>query len=306
MGKLKIIFVITLVLGGLYFLQDSRDSGGFISRVFGTQVVLEDTSYATSSSSTISGGINQIATSTASTTVEGAVMATGSVPEFVVTEPLNPSVIIQMTNVERLKKGLKPVLMNSNLTNSAQSKLQDLFTKQYFEHISPTGVGVSDLAREFGYDYVVVGENLALGTFKSNKDVVAAWMASPGHRANILDGRYQDIGVAVGYGKFQGSMEWIAVQHFGKPISACAQIDPNMKTQIDANKVYVTSLELKISDLKSQIDKSTGAAYTEKAEEYNEMVRDYNTRIISLQEDVANYNKSVADFNSCIGTRTVN
>jgi uncharacterized protein YkwD len=214
--------------------------------------------------------------------------------------------IVQYTNVERLKAGLKPIQFNSRLSVSAGNKLQDIFKGQYFEHISPSGVGVSDLAKQAGYSYVVIGENLALGTFGSNQALLAAWMASPGHRANILDARYQDIGIAVGRGMYQGSMQWVAVQHFGKSLTACTQIDPNLKPRIDAEKNFLIEYQKKIDALKAQIDVLSGAAYREKAEEYNEAVKDYNVRLTGLESDVSRYNKMATDFNVCIGSNTAN
>lgn len=188
------------------------------------------------------------------------------------------------------------------MSASAGNKLQDIFSQQYFEHISPSGVGVSDLAKQSGYDYIVVGENLALGSFGSNQALLAAWMASPGHKQNIMDPRFQDIGVAVGRGLFQGSMQWVAVQHFGKPLAACVPLDLSLKASIQANKNALIDLEKKITVLKSQIDGLLGSAYREKAEEYNESVKDYNVRLASLQKDVAKYNKIAEEFNACIGT----
>ncbi len=210
--------------------------------------------------------------------------------------------VFKYTNIERQKGGLKPLVINQSLSASAVDKLQDILQNQYFEHISPSGVGVSDLAKKEGYNYVVIGENLALGTFGSNKALLAAWMASPGHRANIMDPRYQDIGIAVGRGMFQGSMQWVAVQHFGKPISACVSLNPNLKVTIDSNHAYLIELEKKIVALKNQIDTLTGSAYREKAEEYNDSVKDYNVRLMSLQSDVAKYNSIATEFNACIGT----
>lgn len=214
---------------------------------------------------------------------------------------LSPDGIVQYSNVERLKIGLPPLRMNAKLSDSAGNKLQDIFKQQYFEHVSPSGTGVSDLAKQSGYDYIVVGENLALGSFGSNKALLDAWMASPGHKANIIAAKYEDIGVAVGRGIFQGSRQWVAVQHFGRSLEACVQLDPKLKISIEANKNFLIDLEKKISTLKAQIDGLTGAAYLEKAEEYNEFVRDYNVRLTSLQSDVVKYNKIVEEFNACIG-----
>ncbi len=218
---------------------------------------------------------------------------------------LSPDGIVQYTNVERLKAGLKILTIDTELSTSAKAKLQDIFNNQYFEHISPSGVGVSDLAKLAGYQYVVIGENLALGSFGSNQALLSAWMASPGHRANILDARYQDIGVAVGRGMFQGSMQWVAVQHFGKPLTACVSLDPDLKASIDSNKNALIVLEKNITALKGQIDGLSGSAYREKAEEYNDAVKDYNVRLMSLQNDVAKYNKTAEEFNACIGTSTI-
>jgi uncharacterized protein YkwD len=92
-----------------------------------------------------------------------------------------------------------------------------MFENQYFAHESPTGEKVSDLAKKFGYDFLLIGENLAMGNFSSDEDLVLAWMESPGHRENILNEKYQEIGVAVKKGIFEGKEVWIAVQHFGLP-----------------------------------------------------------------------------------------
>ena len=56
---------------------------------------------------------------------------------------------------------------NEKLDQAALAKANDMFLKQYFEHVSPTGVGPGDLAQNYGYDYIIVGENLILGNFSS-------------------------------------------------------------------------------------------------------------------------------------------
>ena len=104
--------------------------------------------------------------------------------------------IISLTNIERKKVGLSELIKDPLLSKAAEIKLQDMFQKQYFQHVSPSGDSVSDVKTKTGYEYIVVGENLALGVFAGDAQVVAAWMASPGHK-NILDSRYQEIGLAV-------------------------------------------------------------------------------------------------------------
>ena len=76
-----------------------------------------------------------------------------------------------------------------------------------FEHTSPSGVDPGKLVQSYGYDYIVAGENLILGNFSSEKEVVQDWMNSPGHRANILNGSYKRTGVAA-YRTEDGTIYW--------------------------------------------------------------------------------------------------
>ncbi len=108
----------------------------------------------------------------------------------------NPKVIT-LTNAERAKENLALLTENKKLDTDAELKLQDLFKQQYFDHISPQGNGPSYLADQVKYAYVVIGENLALGNFKDNESLIAAWMASPGHRANILNAAFKKVGIGV-------------------------------------------------------------------------------------------------------------
>ena len=71
---------------------------------------------------------------------------------------------------------------------------------------------------------------------------MTAWMNSPGHRANILNPHFQEIGVAVGKGMYEGHETWIAVQSFGMPLSACPASDANLKIKIDANNGMIFNL----------------------------------------------------------------
>lgn len=209
--------------------------------------------------------------------------------------------IISSTNKERVKQGLPFLSLDSKLSLAAESKLQDMFQNQYFEHVSPSGETVSDVVKRVKYEYIVVGENLALGIFGGDSQVVAAWMASPGHRKNILDSRYQDIGVAVGRGIYQGKQQWLIVQHFGKPVTACVSPSEALKKKIDIEKTELSSLEANISNTKIQVDQLTGDAYTAKAIEYNALVSDYNSKLAVLKIDIDEYNISARVFNTCAG-----
>ncbi len=216
-------------------------------------------------------------------------------------ESLTIQGIVYYTNIERTNAGLGFLAVDPNLKKSAESKLQDMFKNQYFQHISPSGEGVADGASKAGYEYIVVGENLALGVFAGDDQVVAAWMASPGHKKNILDKRFLDIGVAVGQGTYQGRKQWIIVQQFGKPLDSCDS--PNIKTKnhIENLKEDIAILEKSISSKKAEIDTLTGEAYTNAASEYNTLVVDYNTKVEDLKKSIDLYNVSVRKFNECAG-----
>ncbi len=213
--------------------------------------------------------------------------------------------VVVYTNEARAQNGALPALKeNFTLDRDAQIKLDDMFAKQYFEHVSPSGVGPSDLAQAVGYAYVTVGENLALGNFGSDQGVVTAWMNSPGHRANILNTHYQEIGVAVGKGMYEGRETWLAVQAFGMPLSSCPSIDVNLKTQIDANNVTIAGLRAQLDAKKAQIEATptTSKQYNVYVNEFNAIVPQYNTLVEVNRANVSTYNAGVQAFNACIGS----
>jgi uncharacterized protein YkwD len=215
---------------------------------------------------------------------------------------LTISGVISATNQNRKDNGNLPALKeNSKLDASAKMKLDDMFAKQYFEHVSPDGKGVADLAAEVGYEYIVIGENLALGGFADDNDLVDAWMNSPGHRANILNDRYTEIGVAVGKGMYNGKLTWLAVQHFGMPRSSCPTLDQVLKASIVALESKLTALESQLSAIRKDLSSGVyvGDAYKEKTDEYNALVTQYNQQAAIVREKISTYNAEVKAFNAC-------
>ncbi len=212
--------------------------------------------------------------------------------------------VISFTNENRLANGnLPPLRENTKLNLSAQKKLDDMFAKQYFEHVSPSGVGVSDLGERVGYSYIIIGENLALGNFKDDKALVDAWMASPGHRANILNKHYTEIGVAVGHGMFEGQDIWLAVQHFGLPRSACPAIDEVLYGQITVEQNMIENLSDELAVRKEKIDSRVvyeGMTTNEQISKYNDLVAIYNQMIINIKEKISKYNLGIRAFNACL------
>jgi uncharacterized protein YkwD len=216
---------------------------------------------------------------------------------------------IEETNKARaLNGGLPALLHNATLDKDAQMKLDDMFAKQYFEHISPTGVGPATLAQRAGYEYVIVGENLALGDFGADAKLVDAWMNSPGHRANILNTNYEEIGVAVGKGLYEGRTTWLAVQAFGMPLSSCPAIDTEMKKQIDTYNEEITTTRTAVDLKRAQIDSTSPRSpeYNVYVNEYNDLIKPYNILVEKTRELVALYNASVQAFNVCINKAGAN
>lgn len=216
-------------------------------------------------------------------------------------------VILDTNNARALNGGLPALIENETLKRDAQLKLEDMFAKQYFEHISPTGIGPSNLADTVGYAYVIVGENLALGDFESDQALVDAWMKSPGHRANILNSHYQEIGVAVGKGMYEGRITWLAVQSFGMPRSACPIIDEQLRAQIDANNITIASLRAQLDAKKAQIDATPQGdpSYNQYVREFNALVPSYNSIVETNRVNVENYNTQVRLFNECVNAASV-
>lgn len=222
------------------------------------------------------------------------------------TSTLQSQNVVTLTNLERTKNGLPALKVNAKLTKAAENKLADMVAKQYFEHISPSKAGPSDLAKQVGYDYLVIGENLAEGDFTSDADLVKGWMDSPGHRANILNTKYEEIGIAVRKAKLFGNDVWIGVQEFGKPLSACPGVDSDLKLRIDTNQKEADQLEAEVTQLAKDLEqaKTNGQIefYNTQVPIYNQKINSYNTLVETLKQDVENYNTQVKKFNLCINS----
>ena len=104
--------------------------------------------------------------------------------------------VVEDMNRERGSHGLKPLRINDELSAAAIDRIDDMFAKHYFSHVSPDGIGPWTWADKRGYNYREIGENLAVG-YPTAEAVVDGWMHSPGHRANVLKPVFDEVGVAV-------------------------------------------------------------------------------------------------------------
>jgi len=133
---------------------------------------------------------------------------------------------------------------------------------------------------------------------------VDAWMNSPGHRANILDSHYTQIGVAVREGTFEGQETWLAVQVFGRPASDCPAPDANLENSINLSEQEIASTSAELESDKAAIDAlspQSGPAYNAQAEDYNTLAAQYNTLTAETKTAIAAYNAEVNTFNACLG-----
>ena len=211
--------------------------------------------------------------------------------------------VIAQTNIQRYDNGLLPPLIdNIKLDAAAKAKAEDMFLNQYFEHVSPFGIDPGKLVKSFGYDYIVSGENLILGNFKSEQEVVQDWMNSPGHKANILNNRFVDIGVAIVKGTYKGQAAWIGVQEFGLPLSACSQPGVSLKKQIDSNKSILDQLTVQIDAKRAEIDNTNpkSSQYNSLVNEYNQLIAEYNPLVEETKNLIAQYNNQINTFNQCV------
>ena len=129
--------------------------------------------------------------------------------------------IILLTNAERAQNKVAALKESPLLDRSAQAKADDMAERGYFAHKDPQGREPWVWIQEAGYDYQYAGENLAV-RFVDSQDVVAGWMASPTHRANIIKPSYTDIGVGIAQGVYKGQPATFVVQYFAAPAVAVA------------------------------------------------------------------------------------
>ncbi len=212
---------------------------------------------------------------------------------------LTKSGVFDLTNQQRIDHKLDIFLTNELLDRAAEIKVDDMIDRQYFDHESPTGEGVVDLATRVGYEFIIVGENLAMGDFLDDKELVIGWMNSPGHRENIVNPNYIEMGVAVKRGVMNNREVWFAVQIFGLPLSICPSINESLLVSINKKEAELASLQEKMNTLKREIE-STIPRNNQKIGEYNSLINQYNELINQQRSLINEYNRQVEVMNKCI------
>lgn len=136
--------------------------------------------------------------------------------------PVVQDATLCLLNEERSAQGLPPLAASNPLAGSASGYADRMVRQRFFDHVAPDGSEVIDRVAAAGYvtqgDSWLVGENIgwAVGAMASPRSMVAAWMGSPGHRANVLDRRYVDAGVGLAVGTPTGASNGVTyAAHFG-------------------------------------------------------------------------------------------
>ena len=114
--------------------------------------------------------------------------------------------VVRLVNVQRSRNGLGPLVANAELSRVARIKSQDMINKRYFSHYSPTYGSPFQMMQAFGIRFYSAGENIAMGQ-RTPSEVMNSWMNSAGHKANILNVNFKEIGVGAARDS-SGSLYW--------------------------------------------------------------------------------------------------
>lgn len=102
--------------------------------------------------------------------------------------------VVRLVNEIRVQRGMRELTYNWELSRVARYKSEDMRDNSYFSHTSPVYGSPFQMIKAFGITYRTAGENIARGQ-RTPEEVVNAWMNSSGHRANILNPSFTEIGV---------------------------------------------------------------------------------------------------------------
>lgn len=144
----------------------------------------------------------------------------GTIQQHVLSYATNMSIsgLLQETNEERVAGGLGSLTLNGSLNQAAQAKANDMAARNYWSHNTPDGNPPWVFFDAAGYDYKSAGENLAYG-FDNSTETIIGWMNSPGHKANIMNTGYVDVGFGIANADdYQGTgPQTIVVAMYGSP-----------------------------------------------------------------------------------------
>jgi hypothetical protein len=151
-----------------------------------------------------------------------------------------PDEIVLETNKARANEGLSLLAPDDALMIAAQARAEDMARTGHFAHHGADGSSPWQWVTDQGYTFSRAAENLAVN-YRDAESVVAGWLSSPGHRANLLDARLTDIGVGVAEGMYKGERAHFVVQFLMKPADgtfaqAAAVVQTSVEVVIEPGK----------------------------------------------------------------------
>ncbi|PIT93843.1 hypothetical protein COU00_02215 [Candidatus Falkowbacteria bacterium CG10_big_fil_rev_8_21_14_0_10_43_11] len=146
-------------------------------------------------------------------------------PNIAFASSITPANLIELTNQERAKYNLPKLTINELLTKAAEQKAEAIFAVQKFSH-NFADKKFSGWIKEQGYQYSIVGENLAIN-FTASEPLFNAWLASPMHKKNILHDDFREIGLAIKTSYWLGEETTLVVELFGAPPALAEQSVPD-------------------------------------------------------------------------------
>jgi hypothetical protein len=139
------------------------------------------------------------------------------------------SEILSIVNAVRQENNLSPLRLQPTLSQAAEAKANAMIATNSWSHNTPTQTPW-DFIDQTGYTYAIAGENLAKD-FTDPKAVVEAWLNSPSHRENLLNGEYTETGVAVIQGDFQQKQNTtLVVQFLARAATPSSSVKPTYNT----------------------------------------------------------------------------
>ena len=153
---------------------------------------------------------------------------------------LTQQLIVQEVNPVRENYGFLDLNINEKLARAAQLKAQDMIERDYFDHIGPEGELPWTWLDFVNYDYVAAGENLAID-FSDPILLLNAWLNSPSHAKNILNGYFTDIGIGIAEGKIDGRKTIVVVMFLGREKTASLGMASNITD--DYEEIIISEID---------------------------------------------------------------
>lgn len=147
---------------------------------------------------------------------------------------LTQDLVIKEVNPIREEQGFLNLKANEKLNKAAQMKAEDMIEKDYFDHMSPNGKYPWEWLKEVDYNFAAAAENLAIDA-SSPRTLVKAWLDSPSHAKNILNGYFTDIGIGIAKGEIEGRKTTVVVMFLGTEIPKSIQTSAAVIEDLDNN-----------------------------------------------------------------------